>query len=50
MPNGTQPGEEMVLKGRGVKKLYKDEFGDLTVKFNVTMPRCVLPFLLFYPR
>lgn len=50
VPNGTQPGEEMVLKGRGVKKLYKDEFGDLTVKFNVTMPRCVLPFLLFYPR
>lgn len=41
VPNGTQPGEEMVLKGRGVKRLYKDEFGDLTVKFNVSMPRWV---------
>ncbi|BGP13206.1 hypothetical protein JCM10213_000215 [Rhodosporidiobolus nylandii] len=39
VPQGTQPGEEMVLRGRGVKKLYKDEYGDLVVKFNVTMPR-----------
>lgn len=39
VPNGTQPGEEMVLRGRGIKKLYKDDFGDLVVRFNVTMPR-----------
>ncbi|GAA5974134.1 hypothetical protein JCM11641_003457 [Rhodosporidiobolus odoratus] len=39
VPQGTQPGEEMVLRGRGVKKLYKEEFGDLVVRFNVTMPR-----------
>ena len=39
VPNGTQPGEEMVLKGKGVKKLYRDETGDLVVRFNVTMPR-----------
>ncbi|GAA5857572.1 hypothetical protein JCM8547_004277 [Rhodosporidiobolus lusitaniae] len=39
VPQGTQPGEEMVLRGRGVKKLYKDEYGDLVVKFNVTIPR-----------
>ena len=43
VPNGTQPGEEMVLRGRGVKKLYKEEYGDLVVKFNLTMPRCALP-------
>ncbi|GAA6061176.1 hypothetical protein JCM10212_002389 [Sporobolomyces blumeae] len=43
VPNGTQPGEEMVLRGRGVKKLYKDEFGDLIVRFNVTMPRSLTP-------
>ncbi|KPV77032.1 uncharacterized protein RHOBADRAFT_51996 [Rhodotorula graminis WP1] len=29
VPQGTQPGEEMVLRGRGVKKLYKDDHGDL---------------------
>ncbi|GAA5822993.1 hypothetical protein JCM5353_007846 [Sporobolomyces roseus] len=39
VPGGTQPGEEMVLRGKGVKKLYKDEHGDLVVRFNVSMPR-----------
>jgi len=42
VPGGTQPGEEMVLRGKGVKKLYKDEHGDLVVRFNVSMPRCVI--------
>ncbi|GAA5943247.1 uncharacterized protein JCM15063_005306 [Sporobolomyces koalae] len=39
VPGGTQPGEEMVLRGKGVKKLYKEEHGDLIVRFNVSMPR-----------
>lgn len=39
VPRGTQPGEELVLKGCGVKHLYKDWVGDLVVKFNVTLPR-----------
>ncbi|GAA5826229.1 hypothetical protein JCM11251_007217 [Rhodosporidiobolus azoricus] len=43
VPQGTQPGEEMVMRGRGVKKLYKEEYGDLVVKFNVTMPRTLTP-------
>ncbi|GAA5957889.1 hypothetical protein JCM21900_001300 [Sporobolomyces salmonicolor] len=43
VPSGTQPGEEMVLRGRGVKKLYKDEHGDLIVRFNVAMPRSLTP-------
>jgi len=41
VPGGTQPGEEMVLRGKGVKKLYKDEHGDLVVRFNLSMPRYV---------
>ncbi|BGP22115.1 molecular chaperone DnaJ [Rhodotorula toruloides] len=43
VPQGTQPGEEMVLRGRGVKKLYKEEYGDLIVRFNVSMPRSLTP-------
>ena len=43
VPQGTQPGEEMVMRGRGVKKLYRDDYGDLVVKFNVTMPRSLSP-------
>lgn len=43
VPGGTQPGEEMVLRGKGVKKLYKDEHGDLIVRFNVSMPRSLSP-------
>lgn len=41
VPNGTQPGEEMVLRGRGVKKVNVrgDEHGDLIIRFGVTMPR-----------
>ncbi|PLW56573.1 hypothetical protein PCANC_01460 [Puccinia coronata f. sp. avenae] len=39
VPRGTQPGEELVLKGRGVKHLYNEWLGDLIVKFNVTIPR-----------
>lgn len=40
VPSGTQPGEELVLKGRGVKHLYKEWLGDLIVKFNIQIPRC----------
>ncbi|KAM0786172.1 hypothetical protein ACM66B_006979 [Microbotryomycetes sp. NB124-2] len=43
VPGGTQPGEELVLRGRGIKKLYKNEFGDLIVRFNVNMPRALTP-------
>ncbi|KAI9603638.1 hypothetical protein KEM48_000399 [Puccinia striiformis f. sp. tritici PST-130] len=43
VPRGTQPGEELVLKGRGIKHLYKEWLGDLIVKFNVTIPRSLTP-------
>lgn len=39
VPQGTQPGEEMVLRGRGVQKLQRNDRGDLFVRFNVTIPR-----------
>ena len=39
VPSGTQPGEDMVLKGRGMPLLYGSEKGDLFVKFSIQMPR-----------
>lgn len=43
VPQGTQPGEEMVLRGRGVQKLNRSDRGDLFVRFNVTLPRSLSP-------
>lgn len=42
VPAGTQPGEEMVLKGRGVPPVFGGVKGDLFVAFSVQLPRCVL--------
>ena len=39
VPGGTQPGEEMVLRGRGIPALYGSGSGDLFVRFGVTVPR-----------
>jgi len=39
VPGGTQPGEEMVLRGRGIQYLQGSGSGDLFVKFGVTVPR-----------
>ncbi|PPQ90407.1 hypothetical protein CVT25_014925 [Psilocybe cyanescens] len=39
IPGGTQQGEEMVLKGRGVSYLNGSGTGDLFVKFNLQLPR-----------
>lgn len=47
VPTGTQPGEEMVLKGRGVPRVYGGEVGDLFVKFNVVLPRSVFRHVTF---
>lgn len=50
--NGTQNGEEAVLKGRGVKSVYggrRNERGDLIVCWKVQIPRCVyqcIPYLV----
>ena len=41
IPAGTQHGEEMVLKGRGVPYVFDGDKGDLFVKFNVQLPRSV---------
>ncbi|KAJ2928768.1 hypothetical protein H1R20_g8191, partial [Candolleomyces eurysporus] len=39
IPGGTQPGEEMVLRGRGISALYGSGSGDLFVRFGVQVPR-----------
>ncbi|EIW64532.1 uncharacterized protein TRAVEDRAFT_25682 [Trametes versicolor FP-101664 SS1] len=39
VPSGTQPGEQMVLKGRGVSSATRSGKGDLFVTFNVQLPR-----------
>ncbi|KAF8971504.1 hypothetical protein BDZ97DRAFT_1913979 [Flammula alnicola] len=39
VPGGTQQGEEMVLKGRGVSYLHGAGIGDLFVKFSLQLPR-----------
>jgi molecular chaperone DnaJ len=39
LPGGTQHGEEMVLKNRGVPSPYGGEMGDLFVSFAVQLPR-----------
>ena len=42
VPAGTQPGEEMVLKGRGIKNIYSSHKGDLFVTFSIQIPRYVV--------
>ena len=39
VPAGTQPGEVLVLKGRGVPTLRRRRRGDLRVVVNVVIPR-----------
>jgi molecular chaperone DnaJ len=39
VPSGTQPDEEMVLKGRGVPRVHGSDSGDLYVSFTVVLPR-----------
>lgn len=39
VPGGTQQGEEMVLKGRGIQNVFGHNKGDLFVTFNVQIPR-----------
>lgn len=39
VPGGTQAGEEMVLKGRGMPSVYGGEKGDLFVSFAIQLPR-----------
>ncbi|KIK71338.1 hypothetical protein GYMLUDRAFT_33489 [Collybiopsis luxurians FD-317 M1] len=39
VPSGTQPGEEMKLRGRGVPRVDRNVSGDLFVTFSVQLPR-----------
>ena len=46
VPGGTQQGEEMVLKGRGVPSVFGGDKGDIFVTFTIQMPRYVRPLVL----
>ncbi len=39
IPAGTQPGETIVLRGRGLPPLSRGRTGDLRVVVNVAIPR-----------
>ncbi|KAF8274052.1 DnaJ protein [Lactarius quietus] len=39
VPGGTQQGQEMVLKNRGIQAVFGGEKGDLFVTFTVQIPR-----------
>jgi len=39
IPSGTQPGETIVMSGRGLPPLRRGRTGDLKVVVNVTIPR-----------
>jgi len=39
VPAGTQPGEVIVLRGKGMPRLRRHGFGDLRVVVNVLIPR-----------
>lgn len=39
VPTGTQPGEDMVLKGRGMPPVFGGDKGDLFVTFAIQIPR-----------
>lgn len=41
VPGGTQQGEEMVLKGRGMPAVFGGDRGDLFVSFSIQLPRWV---------
>ncbi|KAI0374455.1 hypothetical protein BV20DRAFT_936163 [Pilatotrama ljubarskyi] len=43
VPSGTQPGEQMVLKGHGISPALRSGKGDLFVTFNVQLPRSLTP-------
>ncbi|KAI9066695.1 hypothetical protein FKP32DRAFT_1673697 [Trametes sanguinea] len=43
VPSGTQPGEQMVLRGHGVSPAFRKDKGDLYVTFNVQLPRSLTP-------
>lgn len=41
VPQGTQPGDMVKIKGKGIKKLNGYGYGDLYIKFNLVVPKKV---------
>jgi molecular chaperone DnaJ len=44
VPQGTQQGDEVTLRGKGIPKLSWANRGDLSVRFNLSVPRCVASY------
>lgn len=42
VPSGTQPGQEAILRGRGVPNVYNKSIGDLFIAFGVQLPRYII--------
>lgn len=47
VPQGTQPGDEVILRGQGISKVNsRNARGDYTVRFNLSIPRYDSPHLI----
>ena len=42
VPAGSQPGDQLVMRGRGIKKLNSSAFGNQYVNLIVKLPKWVL--------
>lgn len=41
VPAGTQSGEKVVMRGKGIKQLNRNTHGNQYVHFHVEIPKCV---------
>lgn len=48
VPSGTQPGQEAILRGRGVPNVFNKSIGDLFIAFEVQLPRYALSSMPTY--
>lgn len=39
VPSGSQPGDQLLMRGRGIKKLNSTAFGNQYVHLNVAVPK-----------
>ena len=39
VPSGSQPGDQLVMRGRGIKKINSAAFGTQYVNLNVKIPK-----------
>jgi molecular chaperone DnaJ len=47
VPAGTQPGDRAVMRGKGIRVLHRNQYGNQYVHFQVEIPKYVLlPFYI----